>query len=145
MFVSSFVSGDEIRAKNPTMKKPSMLTISRSSHYDPSKQVKYQITDDVTQLKTDDDWNRVVGVFVSGAAWQFGDWPKKKWANPAAIFENGHRCRITTQRIDYALMSSIEAAFTHSWSSSSSLLILLCLQFALSTFTSMMRLYIRIF
>ena len=84
----SFVSGDKVRADNPSMKKPTLLTINRSSFYDPAKQVKYQILDDVHQLK-DDDWSRVAAVFVQGPTWQFADWPKKRWANPAAIFENG--------------------------------------------------------
>lgn len=83
----SFVSGELLRQQSGG-RKPLLHTITRSSFYDSSKSVTYHVVDDVSQLRGDADWNRVVGVFVSGAAWQFADWPKSKWANPAAIFEN---------------------------------------------------------
>ena len=83
-----FESGEYMRVEKGVVKE-SMLTLNKASFYDPSKNVRYQVVDDVTQLKTEEDWHRVVAVFVSGPAWQFADWPKKKWTNPAAIFENG--------------------------------------------------------
>jgi len=86
--VFSFESGEYNRVEKGVAKE-SMLTITKASFYEPSKNVKYQVIDDVTQLRSEEDWHRVVAVFVLGAAWQFSDWPKKKWANPAAIFENG--------------------------------------------------------
>lgn len=91
----SFESGEYNRVEKGVVKE-SLLTISKASFYDPSKNVKYQVIDDVTQLRSEEDWHRVVAVFVLGAAWQFSDWPKKKWANPAAIFENGATCAHST-------------------------------------------------
>ncbi len=83
-----FESGEYQRVSKGVVKE-NVLTISKASFYDPARSVRFQLIDDVTKLKTQEDWHRVVAVFVSGAAWQFSDWPKNKWANPAAIFENG--------------------------------------------------------
>lgn len=41
-----------------------------------SKPVRYLITNKAPGIQ-DHDWKRVVAVFVSGAAWQFKDWPFK--------------------------------------------------------------------
>lgn len=87
----SFESGEYVRLEKGVAKE-SLLTLNKASYYDPSKNVRYQVIDSVSQLKSE-DWNRVVGVFVSGAAWQFAEWPTTKWANPAAIFENGRSKR----------------------------------------------------
>lgn len=43
----------------------------------------YRIIDNPNKLSAQ-DWNRVVGVFVMGPAWQFKGWP---WdGNPTEIF-----------------------------------------------------------
>ncbi|OTF77690.1 hypothetical protein BLA29_003418 [Euroglyphus maynei] len=45
--------------------------------------VPYRIIDNPLKL-TQDEWNRVVAVFVQGPAWQFKGWP---WnGNPVEIF-----------------------------------------------------------
>lgn len=85
--LASFESGEYVRLEKGVAKE-SLITLNKASYYDPSKNVRYQVIDSVSQLKSE-DWNRVVAVFVSGAAWQFAEWPTKIWANPAAIFENG--------------------------------------------------------
>uniref|UniRef100_A0A183BUR5 CDC73_C domain-containing protein n=1 Tax=Globodera pallida TaxID=36090 RepID=A0A183BUR5_GLOPA len=47
--------------------------------------VPYRVVDNPTRLK-DDEWERVVAVFVQGPAWQFKNW---KWnGNPVEIFAN---------------------------------------------------------
>lgn len=49
--------------------------------------VPYRVIDNPTKL-TAQDWNRVVGVFVMGPAWQFKGWP---WdGNPVEIFSKGN-------------------------------------------------------
>lgn len=106
----SFVSGEKIRADQPSLKKPTVHTISRSSYYDASRQVSYQVIDDVSHLK-EEDWGRVVAVFVLGAAWQFSDWPKKRWSGPAAIFENV--CAFHLHFDDEALHANIAQWRTH--------------------------------
>jgi hypothetical protein len=83
-----FESGEYNRVQKGMVKEP-LITIQKASFYDSSKTVRFQIIDDVTQLRSESDWHRVVAVFVSGALWQFKDWPTSRWANPAAIFENG--------------------------------------------------------
>jgi len=85
----TFVSGELCRSQSAAagQSKPSSLTFTRASYYDPSKSVTYEVIDDVRGLKCLEDWNRVVGICVSGQSWQFSDWPKKQWPNPAAIFE----------------------------------------------------------
>ncbi|KAL1922485.1 uncharacterized protein VTP21DRAFT_10024 [Calcarisporiella thermophila] len=44
----------------------------------------YKIVDSVEGFAVD-DWDRVVAVFVTGAAWQFRNW---KWQSPVDIFHN---------------------------------------------------------
>jgi parafibromin len=47
--------------------------------------VPYRVIDNPTRLK-DDEWERIVAVFVQGPAWQFKGW---KWnGNPVEIFSN---------------------------------------------------------
>uniref|UniRef100_A0A1I8B737 Parafibromin n=1 Tax=Meloidogyne hapla TaxID=6305 RepID=A0A1I8B737_MELHA len=47
--------------------------------------VPYRVVDNPTRLK-DDEWERIVAVFVQGPAWQFKGW---KWnGNPVEIFSN---------------------------------------------------------
>ncbi|KAL3113441.1 hypothetical protein niasHT_013551 [Heterodera trifolii] len=47
--------------------------------------VPYRVVDNPTRLK-DEEWDRVVAVFVQGPAWQFKNW---KWnGNPVEIFAN---------------------------------------------------------
>lgn len=49
--------------------------------------VPYRVIDNPAKL-TAQDWNRVVGVFVMGPAWQFKGWP---WdGNPVEIFSKGN-------------------------------------------------------
>ncbi|MFH4976785.1 hypothetical protein AB6A40_003494 [Gnathostoma spinigerum] len=48
--------------------------------------VPYRVVDNPLKLN-DDEWNRVVAVFVQGPAWQFKGWPR--WSgNPTDIFAN---------------------------------------------------------
>jgi len=77
----------EKRAQQPSSAKPAQLTLTRPSVFDKSKTVVYSIVDDVSMLKSEADWNRVVAVFVHGPSWQFTGWPSR-WASPAAIFES---------------------------------------------------------
>jgi parafibromin len=81
-----FLSTAEKRQVNP--KKPDSVAIERSSFYDARRTVRYECIDDVSKLKNSNDWERVVAVFVSGAAWQFENWPKTIYSTPQAIFEN---------------------------------------------------------
>lgn len=37
--------------------------------------VPYRVIDNISKLQGHEDWERVVGVFVQGAAWQFKGWP----------------------------------------------------------------------
>nr|XP_002120818.2 parafibromin isoform X1 [Ciona intestinalis] len=37
--------------------------------------VPYRVIDNISKLQSHDDWDRVVGVFVQGPAWQFKGWP----------------------------------------------------------------------
>lgn len=67
--------------------KPTMVQVSRKSHYDPSRTVVWHVIDDVSKLKPA-EWDRVVAVFVHGPTWQFSNWPSNRWATPAAIFES---------------------------------------------------------
>jgi len=76
----TYVTFDEKRKTNPT--KEHLLVIDHKNSK--GAIVKYHIIDDTRKL-TSTDWDRVAAVFVSGALWQFDDWPIK---NPPQIFAN---------------------------------------------------------
>lgn len=48
------------------------------------RQIMYRVVDNPVKLN-EDEWEKVVVVFVTGQAWQFKDW---KWANPVELFQH---------------------------------------------------------
>lgn len=48
--------------------------------------VPYRVIDNIAKLQTQDDWDRVVAVFVQGPAWQFKGWPWMNGGSPVDIF-----------------------------------------------------------
>ena len=64
--------------------KPAFLRLQRPSCLDAQRVVSFDVMDDVSLLRSADDWRRVVAVFVSGSAWQFDGWPAP-YTSPAAI------------------------------------------------------------
>ena len=74
----------EKRAAMAALAKPAFIRLQRPSCLDKQRVVYFDVMDDVTQLRSSDDWRRVVAVFVSGSAWQFDGWPAP-FTSPAAI------------------------------------------------------------
>ncbi|PAV91104.1 hypothetical protein WR25_02807 [Diploscapter pachys] len=73
-----FVSTEEKRAQK-AQREPTIL-VNRKKE---GNTVQYRVIDDPTRLN-EEDWDRIVGVFVHGPAWQFKGW---KWGgNPVQIF-----------------------------------------------------------
>ena len=68
----------------PAEKRQKSLCIVRSSSVDESHKVKFDVFDSIRAEKfSENDWDRVVAVFVTGQLWQFSNW---KYQVPA-IFE----------------------------------------------------------
>lgn len=79
VFFFRFVTLEEKKAQGST--RENEILIHRRKTKDVS--VPYRIIDNPNKLSAQ-DWNRVVGVFVMGPAWQFKGWP---WdGNPTEIF-----------------------------------------------------------
>ena len=74
----------EKRAAMAGLAKPPYIRLQRPSCLDKQRTVSFEVMDDVSQLRSSDDWRRVVAVFVSGSAWQFDGWPAP-FTSPAAI------------------------------------------------------------
>ena len=74
----------EKRAAMAGLAKPPFIRLQRPSCVDKQRTVYFDVMDDVSQLRSSDDWRRVVAVFVSGSAWQFDGWPAP-FTSPAAI------------------------------------------------------------
>ena len=72
------------RAAMAGLAKPPYIRLQRPSCIDKQRSVAFDVMDDVSQLRSSDDWRRVVAVFVSGSAWQFDGWPAPL-TSPAAI------------------------------------------------------------
>jgi parafibromin len=63
-------------------KKPKIEILNRKISQDLTCQ--YKLLDDASKL-SNDEWDRVVAVFVSGQLWQFAQW---KHNNPVDLFQN---------------------------------------------------------
>lgn len=57
--------------------------------------VPYRVVDNPAKLSAS-DWDRVVGVFVMGPAWQFKGYP---WENPVEIFAKGKLSLYRTSQV----------------------------------------------
>jgi parafibromin len=63
-------------------KKPKIEILNRKISQELTGQ--YKLLDDASKL-SNDEWDRVVAVFVSGQQWQFAQW---KYSNPVDLFQN---------------------------------------------------------
>mmetsp|Transcript_21603 Transcript_21603/g.38336 ORF Transcript_21603/g.38336 Transcript_21603/m.38336 type:complete len:426 (+) Transcript_21603:55-1332(+) len=72
--------------KRTISKKPKYVEITKEGASNPEKKVKIIVVDDVRRLSYD-EWHQVVAVFVTGATWQFHDFPFK---TPAEVFSRIH-------------------------------------------------------
>jgi parafibromin len=85
------------------MKKPERVTIERRK---PNGQVvPYHVVDSAVNFRQN-DWDRVVCVFVAGQQWQFKGW---KWEKPLELFSNGKKKRFivcTNERVNLTLFLS---------------------------------------
>ncbi|KAI1723905.1 parafibromin [Ditylenchus destructor] len=89
-----FVSTEE--KKRQKSKRENEVLIQRHKE---TGTVPYRVIDNPLRLK-DEEWDRVVAVFVQGPAWQFKDW---KWGgNPVEIFSNvaAFHLKFDDQKID---------------------------------------------
>ncbi|KAF9918626.1 accessory factor associated with RNA polymerase II [Lobosporangium transversale] len=75
-----FVNSEDIRNQGVT--KPSRLSIERRQKPNEPHKTPYHVIENADQLK-DEDWDRVVCVFTTGAEWQFKKW---KWQTPVQLF-----------------------------------------------------------
>ncbi|KAI1311328.1 accessory factor associated with RNA polymerase II [Mortierella claussenii] len=75
-----FVNSEEIR--NQGITKSARLTIERRQKPNETHKTSYHVIENADQLK-DEDWERVVCVFTTGAEWQFKKW---KWQTPVQLF-----------------------------------------------------------
>ncbi|XP_010532562.1 PREDICTED: protein CDC73 homolog [Tarenaya hassleriana] len=67
----------DVKAKQMKGPKPDCITVQKKFSRDREKVVTaYEVRDKPSALKQD-DWDRVVAVFVLGKEWQFKDWPFK--------------------------------------------------------------------
>ena len=64
--------------------------------------VPYRVTDNPSKL-TNAEWDRVVGVFAMGPAWQFKGWPYD--GNPVEIFTRSETSSPTIYKIYRTLLS----------------------------------------
>jgi len=71
----------QLRKKNNGVKKEASITIERQ-HPNSTTLLRYHVVDNISKL-TPKDWNRIIGVFASGAEWQFKNWA---WSSPVDIF-----------------------------------------------------------
>jgi parafibromin len=76
------------------MKKPERVTVERRKAN--GQVVPYHVVDSAANFRQN-DWDRVVCVFVAGQQWQFKGW---KWEKPLELFSNGKsreskRCNAT--------------------------------------------------
>lgn len=82
------------------MKKPERVTVERRKAN--GQVVPYHVVDSAANFRQN-DWDRVVCVFVAGQQWQFKGW---KWEKPLELFSNGKsrenkrcnamQCHVTT-------------------------------------------------
>ena len=77
-----FVSNEEKRAAGSKRENEILLQRRKDGGFT----VPYRVIDNPQKL-TNADWERVVGVFVMGPAWQFKGWPFD--GNPVEIFSKG--------------------------------------------------------
>ncbi|KAF9092596.1 accessory factor associated with RNA polymerase II [Mortierella sp. AM989] len=75
-----FVDSEGIRNKGGV--KPTRLSIERRQKPNETHKTPYHVIDSTDQMR-DEDWDRVVCVFTTGAEWQFKKW---KWQKPVELF-----------------------------------------------------------
>jgi parafibromin len=81
---SEFQSSESMRDKNPV--RESTITFERTNPLNGTSYL-FNVIDSVDRFKDNpSEWERVVGVFVSGQKWQFRGW---KWEEPVDIFSQG--------------------------------------------------------
>lgn len=73
-----FISTDEKKSQGCKRENELLIQRQKENHVT----APYRIVDNPLKLTTE-EWDRVVAVFVQGAAWQFKEWP---YANPSDIF-----------------------------------------------------------
>uniref|UniRef100_A0AC35TK76 CDC73_C domain-containing protein n=1 Tax=Rhabditophanes sp. KR3021 TaxID=114890 RepID=A0AC35TK76_9BILA len=83
--------------KRKEMKRPNETVVHRTKEN--GEVIPYKIVDNPTKFN-DDEWDRVVAVFVQGPAWQFKNW---RWnGDPVNIFSNvlGYHLKFDTDKPD---------------------------------------------
>ncbi|KAF9433452.1 hypothetical protein BGZ76_009443, partial [Entomortierella beljakovae] len=75
-----FVDSEETRSK--VGNKPPRITIERRQKPNETHKTPYHVIDSTEKMR-DEDWDRVVCVFTTGAEWQFKKW---KWQKPIELF-----------------------------------------------------------
>ena len=80
-FLQEGVFTSTVEKRNSGTKKENVVIIERKKG---NAVVQYQVIDNTTKMSTK-DWNRLVGVFVLGQAWQFKGW---RWDTPSEVLIN---------------------------------------------------------